>query len=199
MTDLAALDEQSRLAAIDPAQSFVVQAPAGSGKTSLLTHRFLRLLACVEQPEEIVAITFTRKAAAEMRHRVVAALAGAVAGLPANAGEHERATHELATAALDNSRRRGWELERHSSRLHIQTIDGLNHWLAARLPLTARLGLSPQLLDDARPLYSEAARPGCRSCWNSPRCPTCARRWKGCSRRPAGRTSSACMPASTRR
>jgi len=158
MTDLAALDEQSRLAAIDPAQSFVVQAPAGSGKTSLLTHRFLRLLACVEQPEEIVAITFTRKAAAEMRHRVVAALAGAVAGLPANAGEHERATHELATAALDNSRRRGWELERHSSRLHIQTIDGLNHWLAARLPLTARLGLSPQLLDDARPLYSEAAR-----------------------------------------
>jgi ATP-dependent exoDNAse (exonuclease V) beta subunit len=158
MTDLAALDRSSRLAAIDPAESFVVQAPAGSGKTSLLTHRFLRLLACVEQPEEIVAITFTRKAAAEMRHRVVSALEGAQKELAADAGEHERAAHELARAALDNSRRHGWELERHSSRLHIQTIDGLNHWLAARLPLTARLGLSPQLLDDARPLYREAAR-----------------------------------------
>jgi ATP-dependent helicase/nuclease subunit A len=158
MTDLLRLDGQARTAAVRPEGSFIVQAPAGSGKTSLLTQRFLRLLAEVERPEEIVAITFTRKAAAEMRHRVTSALAAATDPLAAQAGEHERLTHELARRALDNGRRRGWDLARQPSRLHIQTIDGLNHWLAGRLPLRARLGLSPQLMDDARLLYGEAAR-----------------------------------------
>jgi len=158
MTDLARLDSEARADAIRPDASFIVQAPAGSGKTSLLTQRFLRLLGEVERPEEIIAITFTRKAAAEMRHRVTAALAGTSSPLPADAGEHERHTRELALRALDNGRRHGWDLVRQPSRLHIQTIDGLNHWLAGRLPLAARLGLSPQLLDDARLLYAEAAR-----------------------------------------
>jgi ATP-dependent exoDNAse (exonuclease V) beta subunit len=158
MSDTLDADRRLREEAVEPAASFVVQAPAGSGKTSLLTQRFLRLLAVVERPEEIVAITFTRKAAAEMRHRIVAALTEAAAGPVAEAGEHERRTRNLACAALLNSRRQGWQLERHPSRLHIQTIDGFNHWLSRKLPLSARLGLSPQLLDDARPVYGEAAQ-----------------------------------------
>ncbi|HET8691126.1 MAG TPA: UvrD-helicase domain-containing protein, partial [Steroidobacteraceae bacterium] len=44
------------------------------------------------------------------------------------------------------------------ARLHVQTIDGLNHWLARRLPLAARIGGSSSVVDDARPLYAEAAR-----------------------------------------
>jgi len=64
-------DQAARDAALDPRRSFIVQAPAGSGKTQLLVRRTLALLKVVQKPEEIVAITFTIKAAAEMRKRVL--------------------------------------------------------------------------------------------------------------------------------
>ena len=151
-------DADARRAAVDPRKSFIVQAPAGSGKTSLLTLRYLRLLATVDSPEEIVAITFTRKAASEMRHRILDALDEAARPLEPGAPPHLQERHALAAAALARSRTRGWDLERNTARLHVQTIDGLNHWLAQRLPLAARIGLAADVVDDARPLYREAAR-----------------------------------------
>ncbi len=157
-SDVLGLDRKARRRAVEPAASFIVQAPAGSGKTTLLTLRFLRLLADVERPEQIVAITFTRKAAAEMRHRIVDALAKAARPLPAGADERTLELHRLGSAALARSRELGWGLEQNPARLHVQTIDGLNHWLARRLPLAARIGTSAALVDDARALYAEAAR-----------------------------------------
>lgn len=156
--DAVHADQALRARAVDPGGSFIVQAPAGSGKTSLLTLRFLRLLATVDCPEQIVAITFTRKAAAEMRHRILAALKAAEEALPETARPHERELHRHASAALAHSRARGWGLEHNPARLHVQTIDGLNHWLARRLPLASRIGTSAALIDDAQPLYAEAAR-----------------------------------------
>ncbi len=69
-------DRREREAALDPTRSFIVQAPAGSGKTGLLVRRFLRLLEAAARPEELLAITFTKKAATEMRARVLAELPG---------------------------------------------------------------------------------------------------------------------------
>ena len=64
-------DQRERSAALDPEKSFIVQAPAGSGKTTLLAMRYIELLSYVSAPEEILAITFTKKAANEMKARVL--------------------------------------------------------------------------------------------------------------------------------
>ncbi|HEX9884071.1 MAG TPA: UvrD-helicase domain-containing protein, partial [Desulfobaccales bacterium] len=64
-------DQEVRDQALSPGRSFHLEAPAGSGKTSVLLARFLSLLARVEAPEELLALTFTRKAAGELRTRVM--------------------------------------------------------------------------------------------------------------------------------
>jgi ATP-dependent exoDNAse (exonuclease V) beta subunit len=150
----ATSDQSARAAALDPRRSFIVQAPAGSGKTELLTQRYLRLLAAVEAPEQILAITFTRKAAAEMRQRVLKALASA-AGAPPEA-PHKRTTWELARAARAADERKQWRLAQHPSRLRVQTIDALNASLARRLPILAGAGAAIEPTDDPWPLYEAA-------------------------------------------
>src|SRR2546428_1065244 len=117
-------DATARERALDVTRSFIVQAPAGSGKTDLLVQRYVKLLSLVEKPEEILAITFTIKAAAEMRRRVL---------------------EELPQAK---------EL---GHRLRIQTIDALCASLTRQMPVLSRFGAQPELVEDARPHYREAA------------------------------------------
>ncbi len=150
-------DQKTRDQAIDPAGSFAVQAPAGSGKTELLTQRFLRLLALVERPEQVLAVTFTRKATREMVDRVMERLRVAASGEAPEAA-HQRRAHELALGVLQRDAELGWRLLERPSRLQIHTIDGLCARLAARstgqpLPLA---GLA--VAEHPQPMYREAAR-----------------------------------------
>ncbi len=162
MTDTDAArdaDRRARERALAPGRSFIVQAPAGSGKTELLTQRYLRLLGGVERPEEILAITFTQKAAAEMRDRVLAALQAAVAG-EQPAAAHRRCTLELATAALARGLEQGFDVLAAPERLKIVTLDAFNRSLASRVPLGAGVAAQAEPVTDtaASELYRQAAR-----------------------------------------
>ena len=153
-------DWLARESALDLERSFIVQAPAGSGKTELLTQRMLALLSRVEQPEEAVAITFTRKAAAVMRNRLVGWLQKAASTDPMQASgleDHERVSYRLARSALENDSARGWGLLQQPSRLRIRTIDSLCSELARQLPVLSGLGGGHKIVDDARALYRLAA------------------------------------------
>ncbi len=159
---LLALDERARREALDPHRSLLLQAPAGSGKTTVLTARFLALLATVDAPEQIVAITFTRKAAAEMRQRILGALRG----------EGAASTRGIPSQLLETVRRRdqqlGWELKQNPARLRIQTVDALNHWIAQALPVAARSAPTLQISDAPTALYQLAARRCLQSAWAEP-------------------------------
>jgi len=149
-------DQLERRRALDSEQSILVQAPAGSGKTDLLTRRFLRLLAEVEEPGQIVAITFTNAAAAEMRHRILAELEKAAAK-PAPDGE-EFSMDSLAQRALEHSRRLGWNLLDLPVQLRVCTIDSFCRDLALQQPLLSGLGGGLEIAEQPDELYRRAAR-----------------------------------------
>ena len=127
-------DAAIRERALDITESFLVQAPAGSGKTELLTQRFLALLATVETPEAIVAITFTRKAAGEMRSRISGALQKALGEQPDE--DHAQRTWQLARSALNRDSALQWGLLDNPARLRVMTIDSLCLSLTNQMPWT---------------------------------------------------------------
>jgi ATP-dependent exoDNAse (exonuclease V) beta subunit len=150
-------DEQARIKALHPQHSFIVQAPAGSGKTELITQRVLVLLAHVNAPEEILAITFTKKAAAEMRARIIASLKKARLE-PEPTLPHHKKTWQLAKQALLRDESLNWNLLTNPNRLRIQTIDSFNASLIKHLPILSHFGAPPDITHDAVPLYREAVQ-----------------------------------------
>ncbi|WP_306606821.1 exodeoxyribonuclease V subunit beta [Azonexus sp.] len=150
----------ARRRALDLA-SFIVEAPAGAGKTELLTQRTLRLLATVDHPEEVLALTFTNKAAAEMRDRILGSLEAA--RQPAQAfweplPPHKQETRKWAQAVLARDQARNWGLLDHPGRLRVTTLDALCAGLARQMPFLSRFGAQPGVADDAEAHYATAAR-----------------------------------------
>ncbi|HSX52078.1 MAG TPA: UvrD-helicase domain-containing protein [Cellvibrio sp.] len=151
------IDQQVRFDALDPHTSFAVSAPAGSGKTGLLTQRVLTLLAWCDEPEEVLAITFTRKAAGEMQDRIMHALWQA-ADQPEPQDSHAQRTWKLAQAVLQRDRELAWNLLQSPQRLRVQTIDSLCRSITKQLPLASGIGAQPDTLEDAEQAYRLAVR-----------------------------------------
>ncbi len=135
--------------AADPASHVWVAASAGTGKTHVLTDRILRLMLAGSPPDRILALTFTRAAAAEMQNRLVKRLgdwqgfddARLDAELQALGGHPEPATRSRARSlfalALDVP-----------GGLKVQTLHAFAQGLLAAFPLEAGLPPGFRALDD---------------------------------------------------
>ncbi len=149
-------DANAREQALNLTRSFIVQAPAGSGKTELLIQRYLGLLGTVHFPEQILAVTFTRKAAGEMKSRIIVALQAAQNSTPPES-DHERKTWQLAKAALAQNSRENWSLLENPARLKIQTIDSFCAGLTQQMPILSKTGGGLSIQENAQKLYTETA------------------------------------------
>lgn len=150
---MSASDTQIRLTALDPTRSFCVTAPAGSGKTELLTQRILALLPTVDRPEQVLAMTFTRKAAAEMRERLLSKLDEARRGVEVKAS-HEQQTRALALAVLAHGDNRNWSLA--PEEFNLRTIDSLCADLTRQMPILSGLGGAVEITERDKPLFEKA-------------------------------------------
>ncbi len=124
--------------------SFIVEAPAGSGKTSLLTDRYLKLLTIVDAPEEILAITFTKKAASEMKARILERI--------------KKGDGPFAKTILERSKEKGWDIEHNLSRIKVMTIDKFCHQIVGQIPVLNQMGDKPNITDTPEKFYEECVK-----------------------------------------
>jgi ATP-dependent helicase/nuclease subunit A len=132
-------DEVARAFAVDPRRNVVLEASAGTGKTRVLVERYVNLLRAGVDPGNILAITFTRKAAAEMRQRILARL-------------KESATQSVADGA------RWRDLRERAGEIAISTIDAFCLSLLREFPLEADLEPGFAMADETEtPRYVQQA------------------------------------------
>lgn len=155
-------DSDARALALDPHRSFIVEAPAGSGKTGLIVQRFLKLLLDdeLDGPEDVLAITFTRKATAELLERVLSELQKAKAQPEPDPTDARflRETRALAVDVLRRDEERSWRILANPNRLNIRSIDSVCAAISNAVPVLSGSGGQRKLLQDAQPLYALAAR-----------------------------------------
>ena len=123
-------DAAARRDAVDPSRNIVLEASAGTGKTRVLVERYVNLLRAGVEPDHILAITFTRKAAAEMRQRIIERLQGG----------------EPAVASSTPARWR--DLKERLGDIAISTIDAFCLSLLREFPLEADVDPGFDLADD---------------------------------------------------
>lgn len=151
-------DHRARELALDVTQSHHVEAPAGSGKTMLLVARFIKLLSCVSHPHEILALTFTNKAAGEMKTRIVSLLQKADSGLQP-ADDLEATLFESAREALTHHEAHRFLLLSPEG-LRVMTFHGFCYTLVKRAPLEAGVQPGSLVLDEEEqdPILDESVR-----------------------------------------
>src|SRR5690349_7508202 len=142
-----ARDRDGRQRAVDPRFNVALEASAGTGKTRVLVDRYINLLRAGVDPSNILAITFTRKAAAEMRERIVTTL--------------RKAAEE---GSITPSRWR--ELRDRTADIAISTIDAFCLSLLREFPLEADLDPGFSLADETEVprLIDEALDKALRTC-----------------------------------
>ena len=139
-------DQQQRDQALSISDSFIVQAPAGSGKTELITQRYLKLLSQADEPENILVMTFTNKAVDELKNRIISSLTQANLAPPKES--HKMATFSLACQVLKQADNREWDLLNNPSRIKIITIDALSSLIVSRYPSINQL-IPPRTMVDS--------------------------------------------------
>ncbi|MFZ2540615.1 MAG: UvrD-helicase domain-containing protein [Gallionella sp.] len=144
--------------ALDPKHSVVVEACAGSGKTWLLVSRIVRLLLAGVQPGEILAITFTRKAAQEMQARLHEWLHLLAVQDDNDVRQflRERAVDDIDDALLAKARGLYRDALLAQPAITISTFHGWFMQVIQRAPLNAGVPVGMQLLDRTSALRDEA-------------------------------------------
>ena len=151
MTQIKDLSERKKANILE--SSYIVKAPAGSGKTTMLVSRLIRALAKVNEPEEVLAITFTRKAAEEMRKRVLTLLSS-----KDTAKSIDPELPEIVNKIRLKDVEKGWNLDSNPARLSIMTIDSFCSGLLKRASSFSDSPYYPTVEEDYKSLYALAAR-----------------------------------------
>lgn len=146
--ELSDLNEREK--ALNEKKSYVVIAPAGSGKTELLIRRFLKLLKNAKSIDSVAAITYTRKAQEEIKERIFKAIYMAIYDLrPQNQKEVE--LKEIARGVLENKRLKKEELLSVNSYL-ISTFHGFCKYILKKFP-TKDISTDFETLDEISSSY----------------------------------------------
>jgi len=150
LADRMAETRRNQAAAADPAASVWVSANAGTGKTHVLTMRMLRLLLAGTEPARILALTYTKAAAAEMATRVASRLAEWVTASDDELRQRLRELLDGEPSAAETKRARqlfALVIETPGG-LKVQTIHAFCERLLQRFPLEAGVPPGFEILDD---------------------------------------------------